>query len=176
MPNSAGRSSLNVPRVLLATLILTVGPGCSLIFTRGPDPEAKPPPECTTSVAPPVIDTLLAAASVGLVIAGASAAKTTCVPSAFNPCGVSDAGWVAVIGGAASGLLFAGSAVIGYKRTSDCRAFREKNGLSPPTPDEPPKSLLKHGSAEACAVGDAPRACSRGAQVGLVSAPVGALR
>lgn len=176
MPISAGRSSLNVPRVLLGTLILAVGPGCSLIFTRGPDPEAQPPPECTTSVAAPVADTVLAAASLGLVVAGLTQPAPKCQPGEFL-CGLGQqTSWAAaVIIGAVTGVLFTSSAVVGYVRTSACSKFMEKQGSSPSTPVEPPKSLLKHGSVQACeAVGDAPRACRRVPSPGLASLPIGA--
>jgi hypothetical protein len=176
MPISAGRSSLHVPRVLLATLILAVGPGCSLIFTRGPDPEAKPPPECTTSVAAPVVDTVLAVGSFALLGVGIAELGTTCQPNGFDFCSIGQAtGWVAVIAGAVTGILFTSSAAVGYTRNSACRSFMDTRGPSPPTPVEPPKSLLKHGSAQACeAVGDAPRACPRAPPPGLASLPIGA--
>ena len=44
--------------------------GCSLFLTKGPQLEVQPPPPCTSSVAAPVVDTVLAAASLGLVVVG----------------------------------------------------------------------------------------------------------
>jgi hypothetical protein len=144
-------------RISLATLFLGACPGCSLIFTHAPQPDVHPPPECTTSVAAPVVDTVVATASATLLGFGAAAAATPCTPGDVNFCGLGQAaGWGAIVVGAVTGILFTTSAVVGYQRTSACRASLEPNALLP----QPSASLLPASSVEVCAsVGDAPRSC-----------------
>jgi hypothetical protein len=97
----------------LAALFVAAIPGCSLILTEGPQPELHPPPQCTTSVAAPVVDTVLAAFSVtllGLGIAAEAESSTPCTGEFCSLNGVGEgAGWVAIA---------AGAAVVGYQRTS----------------------------------------------------------
>jgi hypothetical protein len=152
----------SVLRISLATLSVVASPGCSLIFTRGPQPEVHPAPECTASVAAPVVDTVLATASVTLLGLGVGAASTSCTGGSGpypDFCGsVQQGGWGAVVVGAAMGALFITSAVVGYQRTSACRSSLEPNAMLP----QPRASLLPASPAEACApVGDAPRTCPR---------------
>jgi hypothetical protein len=158
----------SILRISVATLILITSPACSLIFTKGPQPETKPAPECTTSVAAPVADTVLATASVvllGLGVAAIADATAPCKGEAF--CGIgSGAGEAVGIGailvGALSGTLFTTSAVFGYQRTSACRASLEPNALPPSAPAIPATSLLPTAPSEACTrVSDVPRVCAR---------------
>jgi hypothetical protein len=154
-------------RILLTTLLLVPSPGCSLIFTKGPQPELHPPPECTQSVAAPVTDTVLATLSVALLGLGvAVVADTSSSPSCptgglyycSNTGRDAEAGFGlgAIVAGAALGALFTASAVVGYQQTSACRASLEPNALLP----QPKASLLPASPAEACeAVRDAPRVC-----------------
>jgi len=152
---------------MLATLLFAATPGCSLIFTKGPQPELQPPPECTSSVAAPVADTVLATLSIALFGLGVTGAVASLYGGAAVSCPVSGCNngseGVAFVGslsalalGAAMGALFITSAVNGYEKTSACRASVEANALLPR-----PKALLFPASpAEACeAVRDAPRVC-----------------
>jgi hypothetical protein len=157
----------SVLRISLAALFVVASPGCSLIFTKGPQPELHPqryadlhgttPLECTASVAAPVVDTTLAVVSFALLGLGVAGAATHDQPNCEFLCGTEQAfGWVAVIVGAAMGALFTYSAVVGYQRTSACRASLEPNALLP----QPRASLLPASPADACgAMDDAPRAC-----------------
>lgn len=149
-------------RISLATVLVVASPGCSLIFTHGPQPEVHPAPECTASVAAPVVDTVLATAGVTFLGLGVAAVATSCTGGSGqypNFCGIGqDGGWVAVAVGAAMGALFITSAVVGYQRTSACRASLEPNALLP----QPRASLFPASPAGGCApVGDAPRMCHR---------------
>lgn len=150
-----------VLRVSLAVLVLGGSPGCSLIFTKGPEPEVHPPPECTTSVTAPVWDTVLAVASVALATASVvAAAPNSCsgAPSVDGNafCGINKLAWFPAGGFAATGILFTASAVVGYSRTGACRASLELQGL----PREPPASTPATSVEPPCTpLGDAPRSC-----------------
>jgi hypothetical protein len=148
-------------RISLAMLFVVASPGCSLIFTHAP--AERPPPECATSVAAPVADTVLAAASVALLVAGVAGASTHDPPTCQLFCGTEQAlGWGAVIVGAAAGALFTYSAAEGYQRTSACRAWTAPRGQQPWSVVLPDVPLLPALAVEACAqVGDAPRVCPR---------------
>jgi hypothetical protein len=142
-------------RISLATVLVVAGPGCSLVFTHAPQPEVHPPPECTTSVAAPVVDTVLATAGVTFLGLGVGVVASSCTGQ-YCELG-RDGGWAAVIVGAVTGALFITSAVVGYQRTSACRASLEPSGLPRPPGSVPAASLL-WPLPEACApVGDAPR-------------------
>ena len=144
-------------RQLPLALILLGSPGCSYIFTKGPQPELNPRPECTTSVAAPVVDTVFGVLGVGLLGLAVAEEATSCTGD-YCGIGKSTAGVAAVVGGA-MGALFISSAVVGYERTSSCRAslepgFVPTSALPSSHPDEPP--------VEGCApLGDAPRLCAR---------------
>jgi len=163
---AASAMSLKVrrgPRISLAALFLAASPGCSLIFTKGPQPELHPAPECTTSVAAPVTDTVWAIAGATLLGVGVAAVATSCAGGrgqfiVENYCGIDEAaGWGAVIAGTVVGALFTTSAVVGYQRTSACRSSLEPNALLP----RPRASLLQASPERACmASGDAPRVCA----------------
>jgi hypothetical protein len=162
----------SVLRISLATLGLIASPGCSLIYTKGPEPEVHPPPECTTSNAAPVADTVLAATSValfGLGVAGVvislSGPAVACPVSGCNNSGREAAVGVsasAIAVGAAMGVLFTTSAVVGYRRTGACRDSLAPDASPLSGPAVPAASLLPVTPWEACGrVGDAPRVCAR---------------
>jgi hypothetical protein len=170
MPKGVGREQSlggmvnSVLRISLATLILIASPGCSFIFTKGPEPEVHPPPECTTSVAAPAVDTVMIAASVALVVAGAATAASSCTSGfGLNFCGLNQGvGLGAILLGAVSGVVFTSSAVVGFNRTSACRALLEPNALPPPSPVVPATSLFPASPTKACAgMGDVPHVCAR---------------
>jgi hypothetical protein len=152
-------------RISLATLMLIAGPGCSLILTKGPDPELHPPPECTTSVAAPVADTVIAAASLALAVAAAVVAAPGCPPpnqGGSEFCGFNKLAWFPAGAAAATAILFTTSAAVGYQRTSACRASLDPNALPPRGPVAPVTSLHPASPVEACPpVGDAPRVCTK---------------
>jgi hypothetical protein len=142
--------------------LLVTSSACSLIFTKGPQPEVHPPPECTTSVDAPVMDTVLATASLTLLGLGVAEAATSCPAGPHvggDYCGLPQAaGWLGIAVGTALGALFISSAVVGYQRTSACRASLEPNAMLP----QPKPSLLPATPFDACvAVSDEPRVCPR---------------
>ncbi|HUM09721.1 MAG TPA: hypothetical protein VLT82_02120 [Myxococcaceae bacterium] len=120
-------------RIAVIIALATTSPGCSFIFTRGPEPgryaqpSGAPSLECTSSVAAPAVDTALATLSLALVGAGIFAASAF---SGFQDAS-STAGVYAIIGGAATGTLFTASAVAGYQRTAACRTALESARPSP---------------------------------------------
>ena len=147
-----------------ASLLLVASPGCSFIFTRGPEPTPSaqrapepsrtPSPECTSSLAAPVVDTVLATASVALIVAGVVAATSPeppCQPAEWF-CGIGRGagqavGWGAIAVGAITGAVFTASAVTGYGRTADCRRAEE---ALPARPHQMRRHLLDvEGIAEA---------------------------
>jgi len=154
-------------RISLATLALVASPGCSLIFTKGPQPQANPPPECTASVAAPVADTVIAAASFALAVAAAVVAAPGCPPP--NPggselCGFNKLAWFPAAGAAATTVLFTASAVVGYQRTSACGDSLAPDARPVPGPSLPGTSSLLDSQVKGCArVGDAPRVCTNAA-------------
>ncbi|MGZ6077107.1 MAG: hypothetical protein ACXWK6_04805, partial [Myxococcaceae bacterium] len=121
-------------------MLLVIGTeGCSFAFTRGPQPSlpagpgpetSRPqtPPECTSSVAAPVADTVLSTLSVAVFVTGIAALATpepSCSQGSFGPCfqGFNQSvGWTGIIAGGLTSALFIASAVTGYGRTADCRA------------------------------------------------------
>ncbi len=139
--------------------------GCSLIYTKGPQPDVKPPPPCTTSNSFPTADAVLAAVSVAAVVAGAvvyaSGTTKQCSGGEWF-CGFSEqvgGGGAMVIGGITT-LIFTPSAIVGYMRTADCRAWLEANPQYAPPPAPPESSTLAVSLPGCAAPGDAPRVCS----------------
>jgi hypothetical protein len=160
-PTSAGHClrRTRCGHVLLLTLSVLSSPGCSLIFTQAPRTEVQPTPPCNASVAAPVADTVLAAASVGLIIAGVVVATSCKSGGIDNLCFAPLYGLGAVLAGTLTGALFTTSAVVGYERTSGCRALKASE--VPPGPvTASSRLLLPAPSSAACPVsGDAPRMC-----------------
>jgi hypothetical protein len=163
---AGGRGPLGLAlRLLFVALLVEAGPGCSLILTKGPEPELHPPPECTTSVGAPVVDTVLAATSVALAIAGLAGASSSCSSTGgFNGCGIGKGTGEALgVAGAALGVLFAVSAGVGYGRTRACRASLGPGYVPAPTQltPAPEASLWPPTPSPGCALqGDAPRVCT----------------
>jgi hypothetical protein len=157
----------SILRISLAIVALVAGPGCSLIFAKGPQPEVYPPPECTSSVAAPVADTGIAATSFALAVAAAAVAAPGCPPP--NPggselCGFNKLAWFPAGAAAALSVLFTASAVVGYQRTSACRDSLAPDARPLPGPVVPGTSSLLDSPGQGCArVGDAPRVCTNAA-------------
>ena len=154
-------------RSLLTSTTLAASSGCSLIYTRGPQPEVRPPPECTASVAAPVTDTVLATLSValfglgvlgtGAVFASGTTAVSCPVSGCNNNLGLALAlSGSAVLVGAALGTLFTVSAVNGYQRTAACRASQAPDARQPSTGAHllVPEDCFERGTA--------PRTCPAG--------------
>ena len=119
---------------LLVTLALLLVPatGCSWIFVHKPPPgpvPVTPPAVCTSSVASPVVDTVLAAAALGTGIAFlamSSHSGGTCSGfGCIDLSGLNTAGAVAggVLAAAAVPLGF--SAGFGYSTTAGCRELKD---------------------------------------------------
>jgi hypothetical protein len=137
--------------------------GCSLLFTKGPQPEVKPPPPCTTSNVAPGLDTTAAILTTAVMVT-ALTATGSCSPTGWDfwCTNSSDAAgiWATVGVSAALAALFTTSAVIGFNKTAACRTSL---GLEPqpvaPTPLAQSSFLLV--PQQGCpTLGDAPRICS----------------
>ena len=163
------------PVVLVALgLALLPGTGCSWILVHKPPPDpvpVTPPVVCTSSVASPVVDTVLAAAALGTGIAAvamSSRSGGSCTGfGCIDMSGLNTAGTIVgvVLGFAAVPLAF--SAGYGYSTTAECRDLKDAqlacisgveascSRLMMPALDECAKS-----SQEACAsAGDATPGC-----------------
>ena len=162
-----------IAHIACVTFLVAATPGCSFIFTRGPEaaphpqpypePSRPPSPECTSSVAAPVVDTVLAAASVALIVAGIAAmsSKSSCHPGDFfcdpNNAFEHGTGEIGIFVGALTGVVFTASAVAGYQRTGACRATLNSTAFL----SRSRASLPLLSPLEGCSpVGDAPRLCS----------------
>jgi hypothetical protein len=108
--------------------------GCSWIFVKPlpPDYQRGDPVECTTSVAPPVVDTLLAVSDLFafFYIAGTTGDKAT---PAQNAAATSAAVWA---------VVYTFAAVHGYRATAACREATEdepptRRGFPMPRPTAP---------------------------------------
>jgi hypothetical protein len=150
--------------LLVVALHSAVSTGCSLVFTKGPQPEVQPPPPCTTDNGLPIADTVIAVASVAAVVAGAVvyANGTT-----RHNCGGWFCGFDEEVGGAGAMLIggigtviFTPSAIVGYMRTADCRAWLQANPHYAPQPTPSTSSSLLVPARRCPSQGDAPLRCS----------------
>ena len=142
--------------------------GCSLIYTKGPQPEVQPPPPCTTSNGFPVADAVIAALGVAALTAGTvlfidAASRKNCGADFCLTEGFTGIGAFAV--GVPVTAIFIPSAIIGFNRTAACRAWLEANPqyAPPPSPSTPTSSLLQVPTQGCPTSGDAPRICSSAA-------------
>ena len=138
--------------------------GCSFVYTKGPQPELHPPPPCTTSNVHATADLVLATASVAALVAGsivyAQGATSDCSGLGNISCGVEKgAGIGAMVAGGIGTLVFVPSAIVGYNRTADCRAWLEANPQYAPEPAPPTPSSFLVPARRCPAAGDAPRIC-----------------
>ena len=119
-----------VESVLLASSLLASSTGCSYAFVHGPSAQLetapdRPPPECTTSNAAPIVDTVFASTLVPLgtlvVIGGIAAGSEsdTYFKGTEGPIVAVGAGILLL------GSLAVASAATGYGRTADCRRMQE---------------------------------------------------
>jgi hypothetical protein len=172
---AAQRGGLSSPlgvalRTAFASLLLLQGTGCSLILTKGPEPELKPPPPCTSTVEAPVADTLLAGAAAALTVVGVLTASSPCpssTSSGFGSLCFNSVGWIGAAVGGVLTIFFLVSAGVGYTRTSACRA-----SLAAPAPARSTTSTSMNSSFLASSVpgcgptGDAPRLCALPSRAG----------
>jgi hypothetical protein len=118
------------------TLLVAGSPGCSYGFVHGPPGPAEisarePPqaqaakPDCTSSNAVPILDTVLAVPLIGAgvlaIVAGASNGSSNgwySGPTSGETIGIG-------LAATALGTLFLSSAITGYGRTADCRRAEE---------------------------------------------------
>lgn len=159
-------------RHLRAGLLILVGllnPACSLVLTKGPQPEALPPPECTTSNGAPIADALLALVSAGVATLGVLlAVEAQCdqyhcpKPGEGPPPAM---GWGIAAFGVASTALFTTSAVVGFDKTAACREFQSHAPVSLGSGETAAEFLpLALSRIPACpAGGDTPQLCVQGA-------------
>jgi hypothetical protein len=123
-----------VETFLLASSLLASTTGCSYAFVRGPpayvdsDPggERQAAPECTTSNAAPILDTVVASTLILLgsaVVLGGISTGSCSGDCYFKS---SEGAFVAVGAGIlALGGLSVAAATTGYGRTADCRRLQE---------------------------------------------------
>jgi len=143
---------LRVTGLALLLPVLLSDLACSYAFVHGPpvspatldDRERveKSAPDCTSSNAVPILDTVvgvpLMGAGILLVIAGATSKDC---PTSSNTCflqGLPAAGIGIGAAATALGALLLSSAVTGYGRTADCRRARE----APPAGPMPARRYL----------------------------------
>jgi hypothetical protein len=107
--------------VVALSLVLTFGSGCSPIFMIRP-PKTDEPIDCTTSVAAPVLDTIVGAAFAAPVIL--DAARSTCKNCRWE---TSDKIMIIMNGSfvVASGL----AAFLGYRNASHCSKMKSQYTL-----------------------------------------------
>lgn len=176
VPDGRSCASHGIRRKPCRTLLLLVvaahgaaSTGCSFIYVKGPQPEVQPPPPCTTSNTSPTADITLAVISVGAVVGGAiaygSSQKQPGGSLGWNAAAAQVAGVGAMALGGIGTAVFVPSAITGFNRTADCRAWLQANPqYAPPLPPPPPpaetsSSLLV--PARGCpSRGDAPLLCS----------------
>jgi hypothetical protein len=108
---------ITVGALLLGAALAGV-PGCSFLLVRGPSAgdQRTAPVSCTRSNAVPIVDAALGATAIA-VGAQLLAAGTSGWTGAYG-----------VVGGGmlAEGAVFAASAIVGFHRTSRCRAAQSR--------------------------------------------------
>jgi cytochrome b561 len=119
-------------------------PGCSFWAVRGPNPSAIAGGDCSTSVAAPVVDGVLAASFIGLGAAGAAAQSCSGTSSSasfgFGPCFLdfSAAEQQAGVGLIVIGVIEAAAATYGAIQVNAChqakKGLETTAGHSAPTP------------------------------------------
>jgi len=135
------------PRFALLSPLLFAELACSYAFVHGPpvspatldDRERveKSVPDCTSSNAVPILDTVLGVPlmGAGIVLVVAGATSKDC-PTSSNTCfleGLPAAGIGIGVAATALGALLLSSAVTGYGRTADCRRAQQSPSTGSPT-------------------------------------------
>jgi hypothetical protein len=109
-------------------------PGCSFLFVDGPPAghERLPYFDCSTSVAWPVVDTIFSGLFVSTLIEATSRSDAYYSTSTYSR--QEDITYSAIFLG-----LYGASALVGYARSSDCRAAKAEAARRPaPVPSYPP--------------------------------------
>ena len=130
--------------VLLASSLLAASTGCSYAFVHGPPAhlESAPleaAPECTSSNAAPVLDTVMASTLIllgsAVVVGGISTGS--CSGDCYFK---SSEGAIIAVGAGilALGGVYVASASTGYGRVTDCRRLQQ----TPPGPPHPSARYL----------------------------------
>ena len=116
MPHSRVGGGLRASRswVLAASVALT--PGCSYIFTSG-----GPPPHCSTSKAPPILDTVFGGFEVVRTGIALSNGEEDYVGAPISR-------EADILLGLGFTALFIASAYYGYSTTSECRQAQDGSG------------------------------------------------
>ena len=165
---SARRKPCRTLWLLVVAVYGAASTGCSFVYTRRPHPEVQPPPPCTTDNWAPTTDTVIAAVSVAAVVAGAVIYANGMKPCSGLLCNLNEesvGGGAALIAGGVGTLIFTPSAITGFGRTADCRAWLQANPqYAPPPPPPPPtaetSSSLFVPERRCSSQGDAPLLCS----------------
>jgi hypothetical protein len=163
---------------VLASCALVPGTGCSWIFVNQPPPAplpVAPPVVCTSSVATPIIDTVLATAalSVGIATVAMSSKSSGSCTGGFGCLDLSGLNTVGMVAGAvlgATAVPLAFSAGYGYSTTAECRELKDSqlaciSGVEASCNRVMNAALAEceKSSQEACASpGDASRSCHEG--------------
>jgi hypothetical protein len=152
----------NLRTTIALALLGVMSQGCSFLFTKAPQPNGQPSPHCSDSYAAPIADTVVIGLSVAAIVAGSIVYADSQCRSGSCSEGGQLAGTTAIVAGGVGMLLFTPSTVLGYSRTSACRAWLE--GDDPPRPRHTgdlessvlvPQPRCSHES-------DAPLLCSAG--------------
>jgi hypothetical protein len=152
---------MHVRRTAALTLLGVLSQGCSFLFTKAPQPNGLPSPQCSDSYAAPIADTVVTALSVAAIVAG------SIVDADAHHCGSGScveanqlAGTTAILAGAVGVLLFTPSTVLGYSRTSACRAWLEGDDSPRPGRASDARSALLVLPPKCSQGSDAPLRCS----------------
>ena len=168
LPGRRGCARRSAAALSIVALLAWASGGCSFVYARGPKPDMHPPPPCTPSDVHANVDTALAVVSVAAVVAGgivyANGTKKQCPASEWF-CGFEEevGGGGALILGGIGTLIFVPSAIVGYTRAADCRAWLEATPRYTPPPAPPASSSLLVPARPCLTGGDAPRMCSSAA-------------
>ena len=110
--------NLRVPMVAIAAMACLAS-GCSWIGVRSPSPRGEPLTHCTTSVAAPVLDTIMAILGGVLVAGGIAVAseKIADCDGCFRGVGI----LFGVVPGVLITTTSTASAAHGYSATAECR-------------------------------------------------------
>ena len=117
------------PATAAAALLLHAGSGCSWALVQKP-PERPLAPDrpvaCTESVAAPVLDTVGAAAMVGLAVGMGTVLSYACIDWSQPPsCPRGAFAAMGALPGAIGAVVYGFSAWYGYRHTASCRELGE---------------------------------------------------
>ncbi len=147
---------MRLSRRVACVVLLTLAPGCSLLFVKGPPGDYRPQPapttpvDCTESVAGPVLDGLMTLAGVLTFIGGLEMANQDCSNTFFC---VRSAGSPTMGVGVGMAALWGVSTLIGANRVANCRAAKEcergeEGACQRFTPEPVPSAGLRYMPAE----------------------------